>query len=129
MTQNLKHDSFYTLEALDEDEFGLPSHGETEPVTPCDVIGCELDGTACFYPDNETDLPNNWYCPTHAPQHGFCWGCGLFWGGCESFDFAAARGGIQGLCPNCTDAVRDEFSFGDDVEEGWEDDGQAGDYE
>ncbi len=79
---------------------------------PCEEPSCDAVGTSCFYPDNETGEPNHWYCSNHAFKHGFCWGCGLFWGGCESFDFARHRGGIQGLCENCSDAARADFESG-----------------
>lgn len=75
----------------------------------CEEVGCDTAGTSCFYPDNETSEPNHWYCAAHAFKHGFCWGCGLFWGGCESFDFAPLHEGLEGLCENCRFAARDEF--------------------
>jgi hypothetical protein len=39
-----------------------------------------------------------WYCGDHIHDKGFCWGCGQFWGGVESFEFSP-----HGLCPNCQD--------------------------
>ncbi len=58
----------------------------------------------------------NDYCVTHASQNGYCWGCGEFWAGCESFDFNRMQ-----LCPNC----RDDPDFRED----WEDeDDEYADY-
>lgn len=45
-----------------------------------------------------------WYCPDHCRINGFCYGCGQFWGGCESFDFSPS-----GLCPNCKDELDNEL--------------------
>ncbi len=50
-------------------------------------------------------------CITHASQYGYCWGCGEFWAGCESFDFNQMQ-----LCPNC----KDDPDYCDD----WEDEEQ-----
>lgn len=103
---------------------------ETETGIKCEVEGCDWLGTACFYPDNsiyglsdeeieageaEKAEPDHYYCAKHAHKSGFCFGCGEFWGGVESFDFGA--GARSGLCENC-------LSNGDfDDEEEEEDDG------
>jgi hypothetical protein len=49
------------------------------------------------------DLPPEYYCAEHAKEHGFCWGCGQFWSGCERFDFEE---GI--FCPNCKETFEGE---------------------
>ncbi len=46
----------------------------------------------------------NYYCTEHASKHGYCWACGEFWAGCESFDFNQMQ-----LCPNCYDEYRDDL--------------------
>lgn len=46
-------------------------------------------------------------CVECAPKHGFCWMCGQFWGGVESFDFG------PGYCENC----RDEIDYDEQFEE------------
>jgi len=38
------------------------------------------------------------YCADHCQKNGFCYGCGEFWAGSESFDFSR-----NGLCSNCKD--------------------------
>ena len=84
-------------------------------MTTCNHEGCDsTDVTACFLPDNETDTPDEHYCATHAHEHGWCWGCGQFWGGVESFDFGSYYGNVAGLCDNCSDAVKDDFDDFDD---------------
>lgn len=83
------------------------------PAHPCEHEGRRGDGLPCFLPDDDRDLddPNGWYCPEHAQEHGFCWCCGDFWGGVESFDFGS------GLCEHCRDEVGD-----DEEDEDWDDD-------
>lgn len=89
-------------------------------LTACKEPDCQEAGAGCFYPDNETNVANAFYCFKHAAKHGFCWGCGLFWGGCESFDFAEYRGRPSSLCENCgqvdDEHELDEESFEDDLE-------------
>lgn len=80
----------------------------------CQHEGCDWEGIECFLPDNPIfDLsteeieagkademePDYYYCSRHAHKEGFCYGCGQFWGGIESFDFG--RGARRGLCENC----------------------------
>ena len=49
-------------------------------------------------------LKNGWldtydyYCAEHCQKNGYCYGCGQFWAGSESFDFSK-----NGLCSNCKD--------------------------
>jgi hypothetical protein len=40
----------------------------------------------------------DYYCPEHCKKNGYCYGCGEFWAGSESFDFSR-----NGLCSNCRD--------------------------
>ncbi|MBN3948411.1 MAG: hypothetical protein HWQ38_18930 [Nostoc sp. NMS7] len=87
-------------------------------MTHCQYPECtEESVTDCFYSDNETDEPDYRYCVEHAPKEGFCYGCGQFWAGVERFDFATTWGGIQGLCENCDEQVRNELGENDDDEE------------
>ena len=83
----------------------------------CQHDSCDRDGTECFLPDNESKKPDYHYCMKHANQHGFCWGCGGFWGGVERFEFSRFCGGIEGLCENCGDAFVEEFADEEDEEE------------
>ncbi|MDZ7970502.1 MAG: hypothetical protein RM368_37190 [Nostoc sp. DedSLP03] len=84
----------------------------------CQHLGCtEENVTACFYPDNETEQPNEYYCTVHAAKHGFCYMCGQFWGGVESFEFATIFGGSEGVCEICdylASAELGEFDDDDD---------------
>lgn len=77
------------------------------PSDQCEHEGCEIaiGLTACFFPDNESGEPDEYFCTNHAPEHGFCYLCGTFNGGIESFDFAAALGGIDGVCEQCFDQL------------------------
>lgn len=74
----------------------------------CEFIGC-LETKASWYeyePDNGV-----WSCSEHAEHFGFCYMCGNFWAGCESFDFSR----IKGVCENCIS------EFDDDSEQDWDD--------
>lgn len=55
---------------------------------------CDNPGAPCFLPGRQE--PEGYYCTNHAQQEGFCWGCGQFWGGVESFEFSDT-----GLCEEC----------------------------
>lgn len=64
---------------------------------PCQHDGCESDGTFCYlYDHDEERTIYEYYCSEHAQEHGYCYMCGNFWGGCEDFDFASS-----GMCSNC----------------------------
>lgn len=60
----------------------------------CEHEGCREEGIGCFLPDDGE--PSHYLCATHCHEEGFCWACGNFWAGCESFDFSR-----NGLCSNC----------------------------
>lgn len=68
--------------------------------------------TACFYPDNETEEPNYYYCSNHATEHNFCYYCGQF-----TVEFADFWGGTEGLCETCDELTRAELGEFDDDEE------------
>lgn len=40
----------------------------------------------------------DYYCAKHCFENGYCYGCGEFWEGSESFDFSRNH-----LCSNCKD--------------------------
>lgn len=44
----------------------------------------------------------DYYCAEHCQKNGYCYGCGEFWAGSESFDFSRS-----GLCSNCQSEVED----------------------
>lgn len=79
----------------------------------CRHPGCSENGTGCFLPDNQTGEPDEYYCLNHCQEHGYCYMCGQFWGGVESFEFGSILGGIEGLCENCSDALKSEFGEDD----------------
>ena len=64
----------------------------------CEHPGCTMAGDACFM-DTEREEANDvsgYYCSEHAKDYGFCYICGQFWGGIESFEFLH-----PGVCDNC----------------------------
>lgn len=78
--------------------------------------GCTNRAEPCvlqaYSTDDEDDVDQiYWYCDEHCQQHGFCRGCGYFWGGTESFDFG------NGYCSNCRDEFEDDYYDEDEV---WE---------
>lgn len=71
----------------------------TEPLPICEADGCNKPGIICALWDFEAENPAEItyiYCPTHAWEEGFCYGCGQFWAGLESFDFNPRH-----VCSNC----------------------------
>jgi hypothetical protein len=52
-----------------------------------------------------TELMPNYYCADHAQVHGYCFGCGQFWGGCENFDFDPS-----GLCEHCKEGINEDWT-------------------
>ncbi len=77
----------------------------------CQEYGCPyLGAVRCELYDYDAKKELiDFYCPSHARENGFCWGCGQFWAGCEEFEFSP----IPGCCPNC----RDEFEEPEEEEE------------
>jgi hypothetical protein len=70
--------------------------------TRCQHSGCKSEGMECVISwEGETF----YYCPDHAGQNGFCYLCGDFWGGIESFEFIHPD-----ICDNCWDQIRDDDS-------------------
>ena len=59
---------------------------------------CTSKNTEEFtYPETgQGESPSIWLCKYHAHDHGFCWGCGGFLGGSETFDMEPS-----GLCEDC----------------------------
>jgi hypothetical protein len=75
-----------------------------EFLTPkCWQKDCENKGEPCILrgDSNESDSIY-WFCSEHSQRHGFCFGCGEFWGGTESFDFG------PGYCSNCASEFEEE---------------------
>lgn len=73
-------------------------HQDLEREQRCDEPGCEHPAVVdCFFPENDDQRPDFSYCSEHAYAAGFCWGCGNFWTGVETFDFLNP----SRLCDNC----------------------------
>lgn len=70
----------------------------------CSNKGCSEKGQPCILRDYEEDGDEAiyWYCGQHAQRNGFCFACGEFWGGTESFDFG------PGYCSNCASEFEEE---------------------
>ena len=83
----------------------------------CEQEGCtSFDAFPCTHEPNDTDP--SFYCAEHAFQHGYCYICGQFWAGIESFDFG------PGYCENCRSEVEE-----DESDEDYEDDYFLPEYE
>lgn len=78
----------------------------------CSHDGCWRKGRDCYLPDNEDGKPDDWACYDHAHTLGYCWSCGQFHGGIESFDFRRS-----GLCDNCDDQMRSDMGEFDESDE------------
>lgn len=80
----------------------------------CWQSGCQSKGIKCVIQgallDGEDEKMR--YCSNHATENGFCYSCGIYCAGIESFDF----GSYPGLCDNCADEVRLNDNW-DDYEE------------
>jgi hypothetical protein len=73
----------------------------------CEEEGCEsFDAIPCFLMGE--DDPNGYFCSEHAHAQGFCYICGQFWGGIESFDFG------PGYCEHCRSEVEADAGDYDD---------------
>ena len=70
-------------------------HCEHEGCLDRDVVECNL---------NDDDNTVEYFCAAHCFEAGYCYLCGNFCAGIESFDFDSPRG----LCDNCRDQVNDD---------------------
>ena len=90
----------------------------------CHEPGCTEHGMACWLPDyygTGGTRPDAYYCHRHIEHTGFCKGCGSFWGGIESFDFALH--GYPGYCDNCAFQLRADdrpWNGPDDYDDGYD---------
>lgn len=63
----------------------------------CTHPGCTYAAIPCYLPGNlPPDDPDDFLCADHCTEAGYCWGCGHFCAGLESFDF-----NVRGLCSEC----------------------------
>jgi hypothetical protein len=72
----------------------------------CEEPGCDEEGCPCYL--EPWGKIHSFYCVEHSQIHGFCVGCGQFWGGIESFDFG------PGWCDNCALEFEDDYNYEDD---------------
>ena len=78
--------------------------------------GCCERGRVCVLPalrEGEYELVE-YFCSEHAFEAGYCFSCGVFWAGCESFDFGGDK-----LCEHCRDQVRADFEHEGPDDEDW----------
>jgi len=79
----------------------------------CEECGTTKGLVDCWLFNYETGKEQHWtYCVDCAPKQGFCWACGQFWGGVESFDFG------PGYCENCASEIEEEEEYYEEYEEG-----------
>lgn len=96
------------MEQFDPEYLAKRRAHHAEHPQACEHEGCGELGIACYY--NLTDEePEAWYCADHCHAAGFCWGCGYFNAGFESFDFSKS-----GLCAACEEEYAAEFDDDDD---------------
>jgi len=79
----------------------------------CQHPGCkETIVIQCFFPYEElSDDEDQFYCVNHCNEHGYCQGCGVFWRGIETFDFA------EEFCENCRAQTEEPEEIDDDNSE------------
>jgi hypothetical protein len=82
----------------------------------CQEDNCNSNGTvACWLPDDkDCQEITNYYCEKHAAENGYCYLCGEFWAGIESFDIVH-----PGLCDTCYDDLNQTFN-NDDIEDNFD---------
>lgn len=86
----------------------------TEFDTKCCHPFCDSHADLYRRPDFESEEPTPvvFLCNEHAREFGYCWGCGHYWGGVESFDFGP--GSKVGLCEECHSELTSDNSDEDD---------------
>lgn len=91
-----------------------------EFILTCTYPMCKEHGDIYRHPDweGETSTQAEILCEKHAPQVGFCVGCGVFAGGLESFEFAPK---VRGYCETCGDAIASEVDLEDEDDQDLED--------
>jgi hypothetical protein len=70
-----------------------------DPSYRCWHPGCRRPASACYLSKNVPRGNIEYYCYEHASRHGYCPGCGEFWGGIGSFEF-------NGWCDHCLTEIR-----------------------
>ena len=80
----------------DEDDDDGAAAGDGE-LHLCDHEGCAEDAFPCYAADDAAA----WFCLAHAPEHGYCAGCGQSWAATGDLD-------ADGLCPSCAAEVDED---------------------
>ena len=63
----------------------------------CQHEGClQADAVRCWFGPADPAQEDEYYCATHCHEHGFCYTCGEFWGGIDTFDRSLSH-----LCEHC----------------------------
>lgn len=78
-------------------------HAALAQPQPCNHDGCTSQDAYPCWLEPSSAAPDEWLCPDHMAEQGFCVGCGNFAAGTEGFDFWH-----RGLCDNCWYEIRDE---------------------
>lgn len=78
----------------------------------CSHEGCWAKGRECYLPDNPGPEPSEWVCGEHSHAAGYCWGCGQFQAGIESFDFS--KSGLCGYCDHQWKTEAGEYDSDED---------------
>jgi hypothetical protein len=84
---------------------------------PCQHAGCDHPGIPCVLAsgDGTFDNPDQWLCPGHASEAGYCPGCGWFSAGTgHPFD-------DLGWCDNCLAELDDDDDDEDDDDSDFDD--------
>lgn len=74
----------------------------------CEHEGCRNAGRLCVLevwerdPGPDDKDTEEFFCPAHAPEHGYCSACGAFWSGIDSFE-------NSGLCDPCADEIENDY--------------------
>ena len=76
----------------------------------CQKEGCNETAIECYLP-YYYDNPDEYLCPYHAVEAGYCCRCGNFSSGLELFDFNR-----NGLCPDCQVEIDNEQEDFDEIE-------------
>lgn len=86
---------------------------------PCEHEGCQSTDTQLYtylgFDEDGKDV-SEWLCIEHAIEAGFCYICGHFSAGMESYDFSQ----LEGVCGECVDMLRSETGEDDDYDDGFD---------
>jgi hypothetical protein len=90
---------------------------DAAPEPRCQHEGCAEPGMLCTYTfaeDEQGEWQDEFFCPAHAPGHGYCAGCGNFWAGITTFE-------VSGYCEHCLAEIEADRDDGNDTEDYYDD--------